>query len=358
MEVKTTSGVATEKGRTVYFDLLRIIACFSVVVLHNASQFWYDLPVSDTNWLIANSYNALVRFGVPVFVMISGAIFLFPGKEISTKRLYTHNILRMVIIYILWNAVYGLFDCRNYDWSMLSSRDVITEMVYGRYHLWFLAMIVGLYMLVPILRKWLSAAEKKDVQYFLVLFVLLQIGKETFFALQSNLLTYFLGGLISVEMVCSYVGYFVLGYYVVHYGIASRWHKWIYLGGIIGAALNVLLGNVLALHRGEPTAAVYDSFSIFTLLMALAIFLLVKDGMGRKQWSGAAQKIIGEISRNTMGIYLMHILVLEWGRDYHIHSMMISPVAGIPLLSLGCFLLCLLVSAILRRIPLVGRYIC
>ena len=358
MEVKTTSGVTAERGRTIYIDLLRIIACFSVVVLHSASQFWYDLPVTDTNWLIGNSYNALVRFGVPIFVMISGAIFLAPGKEISIKRLYIHNILRMVIIYILWNGIYGLFDCRKYDWSLLSPRDVITEMAYGRYHLWFLAMIIGLYMLVPILRKWLLVAEEKDVRYFLVLFVVFQIGKETFFALQNNLLTQFLSGLISIEMVCSYVGYFVLGYYVVHYDIASKWYKWIYLGGILGAVLNVLLGNALALRRSEPSAAVYDSYSVFTFFMALSIFLLVKQCADGKQWSGKTRTIISEVSGNTMGVYLMHILMLEWGRDYNVHSMMISPIIGIPLISFGCFVICLAVSAVLRRLPLIGRYIC
>ena len=49
------------------YDLLRILAAFSVVILHISAQFWYDFDVTDFRWLTANSYDALFRFGVPVF---------------------------------------------------------------------------------------------------------------------------------------------------------------------------------------------------------------------------------------------------------------------------------------------------
>ena len=66
----------TDKKRLIHYDLLRIFAAFSVVMLHSAAQFWYSLDIYSTEWLIANSYDALFRFGVPIFVMISGALFL------------------------------------------------------------------------------------------------------------------------------------------------------------------------------------------------------------------------------------------------------------------------------------------
>ena len=83
--------------RLLHFDILRIIAAFSVVMLHSAAQFWYDLPISDPNWIITNSYNALFRFGVPIFVMISGSLFLNPEREANIRKLFTHNITRILI---------------------------------------------------------------------------------------------------------------------------------------------------------------------------------------------------------------------------------------------------------------------
>ena len=85
-----------KQERLLHFDLLRILACFSVIVLHAAAQFWYGLPIDSTDWLVVNSYNAVFRFGVPVFVAISGALFLAPSREVNMRKLFFHNILRLV----------------------------------------------------------------------------------------------------------------------------------------------------------------------------------------------------------------------------------------------------------------------
>ena len=66
----------TERKRMVHYDLLRIAAAFSVVMLHSAAQFWNSLDIASLEWRIADGYNALSRFGVPIFVMISGAMLL------------------------------------------------------------------------------------------------------------------------------------------------------------------------------------------------------------------------------------------------------------------------------------------
>ena len=130
-----------EKERLLHFDLLRILACFSVVMLHAAAQFWYGKPVDSPEWLIINSYNAVVRFGVPIFVAISGALFLAPDREMNWRKLYLHNILRLVILYYVWSVFYGLFDCRSYELSQLSLNDIVMEIFQSRYHLWYLPMI-------------------------------------------------------------------------------------------------------------------------------------------------------------------------------------------------------------------------
>ena len=104
--------INVNKNRLIYMDILRIIACFSVVMLHTAAQFWYTLPIDQLEWKIANSYDAVFRFGVPIFVMISGALFLNKEKVINIKKLYRHNILRLACVYIIWSCIYGLIDSR------------------------------------------------------------------------------------------------------------------------------------------------------------------------------------------------------------------------------------------------------
>ncbi len=347
-----------QSGHQLYIDILRIIACFSVIMLHASAQAWYSLPVDSGGFKIANSYDALFRFGVPVFVMISGALFLAPGKELDVKKLYWHNILRLAVLYIFWSCAYGLMDCRGFDPAGIGWKDVVREMILGRYHLWFLPMIIGIYVLLPVLKVWIDHASKKNIEYFLLLFFLCQILCETVRAMYSSSMLDYVLNLFQPEIVCSYLGYFVLGYYLVHIGIEKRWHKFIYTGALAGGVLNIVLGNYLAERAGEPTGAIYDSFGMFTALISAALVIWAKEAFGKRAFSAGAEKVIHEISADTLGVYVMHVGMIEILEKHGIDSQIMPLILWIPLLAVGCFAAALVVSAVLRRIPLAGKYIC
>lgn len=345
-------------NRNIHYDLLRILSAFSVVMLHSAAQLWYDLPITGMEWKIVNAYDACFRFGVPIFVMISGAIFLDPDRELDLKRLYRHNILRFVIMYLLWGAVYGLLDCREFGFANLTGKEILKEMAGGRYHLWFLPMLVGIYILLPVLRSWILGADRSNVRYFLTLFVVLQILRTTAATFVKNgELLHFLS-LGEIQMVCSYLGYFVLGYYIVHVGIPQRYHKYIYLSVVPSIVLNVLGSEIQTARDGAPNGALYDSFGLFTFCIVLAIFVFVTEKLKTHRWSAGGAAVITEVSRGTLGIYLMHIGFMEQLKPLEIHRAIGPVIVAVPLLALLSFLACYVLAALLRRIPLVGRYIC
>lgn len=344
--------------RLLHYDILRIIAAFSVVMLHSSAQFWYDLPVTDTNWLITNSYDALFRFGVPIFIMISGALFLNPHREVNIKRLFCHNILRLVIFYAVWSCLYGLLDCSRFDMSQLTYKDYIREMLGGRYHLWFVPMIAGVYCLVPVLHSWVQSAKKEIIQYFLILFLVFQIGTFTLKALVWQDDLHYILDLIDIPMVCSYVGYFVLGYYLAHVGIEKKYYKWVYAGAVLSLISNVVLGNLLALKKGTPIADIYDSYGIFTFIIVVALYLYFVENKNRFVLSGIWRKLVREVSACTLGIYVMHVGLMEMLKEAGFHPMSMPIIIGVPVFSIVCFIICLAVAAVLRRIPLIGRYIC
>ena len=91
-----------KNNRIVYFDYLRIIAIFAVIVLHIAAHNWHGTDVNSFEWQMFNIYDSIVRWGVPVFVMISGALFL--GKDISIKKLYNKHIFRIFLSLIIWST--------------------------------------------------------------------------------------------------------------------------------------------------------------------------------------------------------------------------------------------------------------
>lgn len=346
------------QNRNISYDLLRIAAAFSVVMLHSAAQFWYELPVTGMEWKIVNAYDACFRFGVPVFVMLSGAIFLDPVRELDVRRLYRHNILRLAVIYLLWGAVYGLLDCWRFGFVNLTWKQIVKEMASGRYHLWYIPMLVGIYVLLPVLRSWILQADERNIRYFLTLFVILQILRTTVACFVRNgELLHFLS-LGEIQMAGSYLGYFVLGYYIVHVGIPRRYHRYFYLAIVPAELLNILTSNALTARDGAANGSIYDSFGLFTFVTVIAVFLFFTERLQAHRWSVRGAAVITEVSKATLGIYLMHIGVIEVLQPLGIHSAMVHVALGVPLLALLTFLLCYVISALLRRIPLLGRYIC
>ena len=84
--------MSTLNQRKNYFDLLRVISSFAVVVIHVTSAAMNTTEVSSQTYMANALLNSIMRWAVPVFFMISGALFLDPKREVTTKKaLYKDN---------------------------------------------------------------------------------------------------------------------------------------------------------------------------------------------------------------------------------------------------------------------------
>ena len=100
----------TEKGTRIYYlEVLRVVSALAVVALHLSSMNWYGY-IGSFNWIVFTIIVGVMRFGVPVFFMISGALFLREDKEIVIKRMYTKYIFRMLVFLIFWAFIYQLYQ--------------------------------------------------------------------------------------------------------------------------------------------------------------------------------------------------------------------------------------------------------
>lgn len=87
LSLQMHNSSATEQAREVWTDLIRIVAVFAVIVLHAAAAGFYGRFAVDSNlFQVCNFYNSLVRFCVPVFIMISGRYLLDENREYSLKK--------------------------------------------------------------------------------------------------------------------------------------------------------------------------------------------------------------------------------------------------------------------------------
>ncbi len=354
---KTVNNILS---RNISYDLLRIISALSVVILHVSGLYIQKYPVGSIDFRVANFYDSISRFGIPIFVMISGAIFLSEGKKVSIKKLWTRNILRLFIVYIVWAFAYYAYQCSFY-WNVnifhKGILGMVTGIVYASDHFWFIFMIIGLYALIPFLRTWLARAEKKELNYFVILFIVFQIARVTISILANKSLVTYVSELVKITELSRYLGYFVLGHILAKYDLSKKMKISVYSLVPIGLIVNYLVSDAMSLQDGSYNAGIYDTFGFFTFVISVAIFIFFKK-LGSKINTGSfLTRILEGLSLNTLGIYLLHVGVLDYLCKKGLLFDSLSPVIGVPVVGVLTFILCGLVSALLRRIPLIGRYL-
>ncbi len=350
-----------DKNQSAGLDILRIIAAFTVVVLHVASRFIMDSPIDSLNFRAANFYDSINRYGVPVFVMISGVLFLNTEKENDVKRLWLHSILRIAVIYVVWNYIYYAYQSIfiwDFDFLHQGAVRTVTGIAYASDHLWYLGMLVGLYALSPVVKSYLKNASKQNVEYFLFLFLIFEILTQTMSIILDSSLVQKLVGTFTVAELTGYMGYFVLGWYLSKYGLSKPLKLTVYLSLPVDIALNYLISMKLTERAGSYDAGVYDSFGLFTFLEAVAIFVFVLDMTKKKKIFRRSASVLRNISKDTLGIYLMHMLPVDYlyRNGYFVRSL--PSIIWVLPMSLIIYIACMAVSALLRRIPYVGRYVC
>ena len=360
--------------RKVYLDVLRAIAIFSVVVIHVAANNWYSTEVTSLEWQAFNVYDSLVRWSVPMFVMISGALFLDPNRAVPIRKLYRKNVVRIVVAFIVWSLAYVLFGLYVTE-SIHTKSQIFSHLVKGEYHLWFLWMIVGLYIVTPILRR--VTSSPKATRYFVIVALVFSFCIPTIEELASSLLP-LLGidqlskafdimtkayGQMRFHLTLSFVAYFVLGYYLSQKSYSKGQRGAIYALGIAGFAFIVLYSRFIAMQTGEAYGF-YDWMLLPVMLEAVAIFVLARQADEKRiaRIKGAdeslAMRAVRFVSVRSFGVYLVHIMVLRlFMMLTPLNPVAINPLLSVPIIAIIVFAISLAISALLHRIPVVGRYI-
>ena len=351
---KELSEAQKENLHIQYLDFMRIAAFFSIVLLHVSAQNWYKINIVSLEWKVFTVYNSFSRWGVPVFTMISGALWLSIEKPIKT--IYSKNIFRIAKAFILWSFIYASIAFTANRNSMSFLRDLIQ----GHDHMWFLFMIVGLYMITPILKKICESLEL--LRYYLLLSLLFAVLLPQIIAL-INLVSpqyaMFLDEVLekmAFYFPLGYSGYFILGYYLSITDLSKVQMKLIWICGIIGFLSTALLTIAISSAKGFASEFFLNPFSLNVLLESVFMFCVFKKAFSGSQKTDD-NHYSSKISSYCFGAYLVHELILEGMDDYmNICTLSFNPIISVFVLSVILFLLSLAISALLHCIPWVKRH--
>ncbi|MBR4196811.1 MAG: acyltransferase family protein [Synergistaceae bacterium] len=328
---------------------MRVFGAFAVMVLHVAAREWYDTDIRTAEWAAMNFYDSIVRWAVPVFTMISGALFL--SKDIPVRKIYSKYIFRIFTAFLFWSLLYAVH-------GYIKDRDIMKaagHFLKGHYHLWFLYMIAGLYMIVPFVKK--IAESESLTKYFLALSFLFAFAvPETvnIISLFSEHFGNFAGntaGNFQLHFVGGFAGYFLLGYFLNRVNISRRAERLIYIAGTAGFTATVFVSLYASRFTGGAFGKFYASHTVNVMLEAVMVFVFFRV---KFNWPS---RIIRALSRYSFGAYLVHVAVIRLVGKFGLNPLTFSPLISIPVISVIVFVISFGISALLNHIPVLNKYI-
>lgn len=346
--------ISPQQHRIHYLDALRIIAICAIVLLHVAGSYWYELPVDGSDWNVVNVYDCITRWGVPLFVMISGALFLDPDRPQPLRKIWCKNILHIVVLIVVWGFIYALLYHRPESFTPDALASFLKESLFGPQHLWFLFMLIGLYILVPILRA--VTANETALTTFVVLGIVVNIVLPLCFLWDALSVVEDLYQMLLIQMPLGYSFCFVLGYYLASHDL-PRWSRiLIYLLGIVGLIAACVSTSVVS-NEGGSVDPVFISRSCFFIPAAAALFILFRQLFSKHDFSEETLSLLYQCSSCTLGVYVVHIIVLKTFFMFGMSAVAIDPLVGVPSMALAAIVVSFVLTWILKCIPYVNRIV-
>ena len=380
--------------REAWLDFLRVTACFLVMTVHATEPFYLGgdgtlvLSGADAFWV--SLFEGIARCCVPLFVIASGYLQL-PLKY-DTWTFFRRRFVRIVVPMVLWTLVYALV----YGSPVANFKGLLLNFNYAAGHLWFVYMLLGLYLIMPVLSPWLEKVSAKELGVFLGLWALtlcIPFVREAAGGMAP--IIYAADGLPAPALfplwgeaswnpfglfyyVSGFVGYLLVGVFVKRFvptGRLVRAVGWtLFLLGFIlvcfGFMQRIVASGSFPVEGSVEVAVAWEAAISFcglpVALTALGLTLVYRSGSGEGS-SAFYRHIVLPLSTAGYGMYLMHMLVLgpvsAWirstlgiGPDGLLGPVWTTPVE-ILATALISFPVVGLIAVLIRRIPRVGTWI-
>ena len=382
--------------REIWLDWVRVIACFMVMTVHCTEPFYLggegSLLLTRTDMLWASFFDSFVRACVPLFIIMSSYL-QFPLKY-GTAEFFRRRAVRVLVPFLLWTIVYALV----YGRPVENFKDLIFNFNYAAGHLWYVYMLIGIYLLMPLLSPWAEKVGKKELRFYLGLWLLttlIPLIRDWAAGVPPTVIygpsglprqaLYPLWGEASWNAYgtfyyfSGFIGYLLLGLYFRKFVGELSWKKTLLTAVpcfAAGFAISFygFIRRALATGGGQfPVEGLVEKAvwwettwcndTVGVALMAIAWILLLRKITADNRFY---RRIILPVSRASYGMYLCHLLVLGL-ISAAFRSWLGTGAAGCLgpwttpveiLLSAVCSFICVSVIAILlQRIPKIGKYI-
>lgn len=334
-----------------YMDWLRVLSIFVVVGIHVVSKIINSTSTDDWIWHFANIVDSGLRWCVPMFFMLSGALLLTRGKEESVGEFLKKRLSKVVIPLIFWSFIYTLYNIYELGESYTAYEILVqflTDDIY--YHLWFLYIITGLYIMAPFLKLLVLHMDKKTFQAFLLFWIVF----SSFLPFLPKFLDFEIA--IDAGLFQPYIGYFLLGAYLVLYPVPKKYLT--PLGILTAISYFVTLWSTYYLNMGMPIGEFDDFFYEHYRPNALPITLFIFIAFQHMEKKIKPNALITRISTATFGIYVIHPLVqIYLNKFFGLNETTFNPIISVPLVWVLIFAISFVIILAMQKLPVVNRLV-
>ena len=298
-------------------DVLRCLSCFLVCAIH-ATDFTVIYSVTDmgaNEYLHHEIYRMAVASPTVLFVMVSGIFFLSPERNVTAAKVWKKNVLKMTFAYIFWCLVYALYRIYMMDpQPEFTTSLLIREWTKEPGHLWYIPMIVGMYIICPIIRPITATYNKKLFAYIIVVFmggmILWTIYNWPTVPAEGSM-TRLIIDKTPKALLCHYPFWMLFGWIAYTYRPRVGLRYVIYAIGILAAIVGIMINIHYYNALGDTNmTAVTQKFGILQFLKNTALFYFILTVFRDHKFSRLSKAILRKWSDYTLLIYLVHELFL------------------------------------------------
>ena len=323
------------KERIFYFDVLRAFAIIAVIICH-VGHFFGPL-ITPAEIISELTLINIGMAGVPIFLMISGALLL--NREYpNLKNFLKHRFARIIYPFIFWTIlILGQLYYHGYNskfiWGVFIGEPSI---------LWYFWTLIGIYLFIPVLNSFIKDYKIKGAEYFLAIW-LFTIILKTFNA-------YPLWSYFNLDMFANYIGYPVLGYWISNKKFNINDKKLCMAGLII---FLISLAVFVYASYTNFSLAQYQNLPNMLEGAGLFIFIMCLDRLNRFESikNGFIGNAILSLSICSYGMYFSHTIIVK-ALSYH------NPGSNLlfPLMFVLIVFLSWLLPYVLSKIPYVKTF--
>ena len=334
------------KNRYDFIDIVRVIACFWVILSHVNASVLMQTPMS-LNWFISEIFSVSCKPAIPLFVLISGYTML--DKVYDYKKM-GQKVWRVVMALFVFSVPYYIFQWIDGTRVQIGVIDFVTSVFQYPQTIafWYMYMYIGLLIMMPFIQKMVANMDKKDCEIFIGLSFLIY---ATWPIIEHWIpqLTY--SRLFDFAIFDSYVGLLLAGHYMKKYVTPSKVKNIVaVVTYIVGGAFVVIMTYLEYMASAGMDYFFFDEVTqLPAVLQGVALFYLISQ----IKLEGKLLSIVKVIGGCTFGIYLISdLLIVRLNMFFGImNAMGINPLLVVLIFDLFVYAVGFVIVFVLKKIP-------